>query len=447
MNLTFSIYLGIFSLLGKGASALNFTSNLSALATGIVSTQSKQIEGATDKLISNVNNNVINNLNGLKKQILISVVDIPRDSTDSIAKALSKIQKNRNILSRDTEAIINDAFRNLNQDERTVLKGFLNETITDIIANKGRERDAVNVLKQAVELIKKCITSALNSLAETIKNAVINQFEVLAEARANGTLTKANIDEVLGVLKKNIRELVSKQSTNPIFMWKVITAIVGDVLNLGLEPIALGQDLADLSLYQKNLKTGLEERLDGWIRESNKVSNVQGIKALYEDLNEVIDNNATSLSNSVATAIRAVIDNLQVSYDNVSDALDRGLSSLPEQLKNNIKHLLGSVVPGVIKAAQSVGESQTYIKASIKSHLEDLINYVKGVIVYQQNNLKAKVADAVTDLYLLGDDNKLTTLKARRILRELKHKKLKLPQSMLDYVQSMYIVSKLLTLL
>lgn len=412
-----------------------------------MSTQSKQIEGATDKLISNVNNNVINNLNGLKKQILISVVDIPRDSTDSIAKALSKIQKNRNILSRDTEAIINDALRNLNQDERTVLKGFLNETIIDIIANKGRDRDAVNVLKQAVELLKKCITSALNSLAETIKNAVINQFEVLAEARANGTLTKANIDEVLGVLKKNIRELVSKQSTNPIFMWKVITAIVGDVLNLGLEPIALGQDLADLSLYQKNLKTGIEERLDGWIREPNKVSNVQGIKALYEDLNEVIDNNATSLSNSVATAIRAVIDNLQVSYDNVSDALDRGLSSLPEQLKNNIKHLLGSVVPGVIKAAQSVGESQTYIKASIKSHLEDLINYVKGVIVYQQNNLKAKVADAVTDLYLLAADNKLTTLKARRILRELKHKKLKLPQSMLDYVQSMYIVSKLLTLL
>lgn len=410
-----------------------------------MSTQSKQIEGATDKLISNVNNNVINNLNGLKKQILISVVDIPRDSTDSIAKALSKIQKNRNILSRDTEAIINDALRNLNQDERTVLKGFLNETIIDIIANKGRDRDAVNVLKQAVELLKKCITSALNSLAETIKNAVINQFEVLAEARANGTLTKANIDEVLGVLKKNIRELVSKQSTNPIFMWKVITAIVGDVLNLGLEPIALGQDLADLSLYQK--KTGIEERLDGWIREPNKVSNVQGIKALYEDLNEVIDNNATSLSNSVATAIRAVIDNLQVSYDNVSDALDRGLSSLPEQLKNNIKHLLGSVVPGVIKAAQSVGESQTYIKASIKSHLEDLINYVKGVIVYQQNNLKAKVADAVTDLYLLAADNKLTTLKARRILRELKHKKLKLPQSMLDYVQSMYIVSKLLTLL
>lgn len=412
-----------------------------------MSTQSKQIEGATDKLISNVNNNVINNLNGLKKQILISVVDIPRDSTDSIAKALSKIQKNRNILSRDTEAIINDALRNLNQDERTVLKGFLNETIIDIIANKGRDRDAVNVLKQAVELLKKCITSALNSLAETIKNAVINQFEVLAEARANGTLTKANIDEVLGVLKKNIRELVSKQSTNPIFMWKVITAIVGDVLNLGLEPIALGQDLADLSLYQKNLKTGIEERLDGWIREPNKVSNVQGIKALYEDLNEVIDNNATSLSNSVATAIRAVIDNLQVSYDNVSDALDRGLSSLPEQLKNNIKHLLGSVVPGVIKAAQSVGESQTYIKASIKSHLEDLINYVKGVIVYQQNNLKVKVANAVTDLYLLAADNKLTTLKARRILRELKHKKLKLPQSMLDYVQSMYIVSKLLTLL
>lgn len=410
-----------------------------------MSTQSKQIEGATDKLISNVNNNVINNLNGLKKQILISVVDIPRDSTDSIAKALSKIQKNRNILSRDTEAIINDALRNLNQDERTVLKGFLNETIIDIIANKGRDRDAVNVLKQAVELLKKCITSALNSLAETIKNAVINQFEVLAEARANGTLTKANIDEVLGVLKKNIRELVSKQSTNPIFMWKVITAIVGDVLNLGLEPIALGQDLADLSLYQK--KTGIEERLDGWIREPNKVSNVQGIKALYEDLNEVIDNNATSLSNSVATAIRAVIDNLQVSYDNVSDALDRGLSSLPEQLKNNIKHLLGSVVPGVIKAAQSVGESQTYIKASIKSHLEDLINYVKGVIVYQQNNLKVKVANAVTDLYLLAADNKLTTLKARRILRELKHKKLKLPQSMLDYVQSMYIVSKLLTLL
>lgn len=412
-----------------------------------MSTQSKQIEGATDKLISNVNNNVINNLNGLKKQILISVVDIPRDSTDSIAKALSKIQKNRNILSRDTEAIINDALRNLNQDERTVLKGFLNETIIDIIANKGRDRDAVNVLKQAVELLKKCITSALNSLAETIKNAVINQFEVLAEARANGTLTKANIDEVLGVLKKNIRELVSKQSTNPIFMWKVITAIVGDVLNLGLEPIALGQDLADLSLYQKNLKTGIEERLDGWIREPNKVSNVQGIKALYEDLNEVIDNNATSLSNSVATAIRAVIDNLQVSYDNVSDALDRGLSSLPEQLKNNIKHLLGSVVPGVIKAAQSVGESQTYIKASIKSHLEDLINYVKGVIVYQQNNLKVKVANAVTDLYLLAADNKLTTLKARRILRELKHKKLKLPQSILDYVQSMYIVSKLLTLL
>ncbi|MGL5630652.1 MAG: hypothetical protein ACRDCG_02685, partial [Mycoplasmoidaceae bacterium] len=371
-------------------------------------------------ILDNFSENWIKNsqkINILERRIFNEAINI-KELADSTTIILDNILENKNYKS------LIDEMNKLN-DENKIIENNLKLNISEIENIKILVDEKQFEMQEYMESLEKKISNFQDDVIkenQEIKEMIIKEnekfevmireYEIVSDEKRNTMLIEilAMIDYINNYRNDEINkyEIVKNIFKKELAETKMLLSIVNDEVKIINKTLSDDTKINDLEFELRNklntIESEMEKQQNVWLRNSNKIQNLQknvieqakNIKNITENTESILDN---VLNNVEIEKINKNIDNIQNDNNNIMDKLNEYSNDI-SIIKNNIDDLHSDVIEKINENKKDFNNKNTQLYSAImniigevKNDVYSSINKIKSINKEIRNNMDNSISN------------------------------------------------------